>query len=60
MANIKHPKNPNKRGMINVAIGELIAEVRQVAKEENRSMNRQVAVIIREWLEAHKTQTRAA
>lgn len=55
MPNIKNPKNQNPRGSVNVAIGDLMKDVKQVAEQENRSVNRQIAVIIREWLESRKS-----
>jgi len=54
MSNIKHPKNPNPRGSVNIAIGALMNEVKEIAERENRSVNRQIAVIIREWLDQRK------
>jgi len=56
MSNIKHPKNPNKRGNIQtIALGkDLLDEVKQVAQEENRPANRQFAVIVQEWLETRR------
>lgn len=57
MPNIKNVKNPNVRGSVNIAIGELMKDVKQVAEQENRSVNRQIAVIIREWLAARKASS---
>lgn len=57
MANIKYPKNPNPRGSVNIAIGDLMSEVKEIAEKENRSVNRQVVVIIREWLDARKARS---
>jgi len=51
MPNIKNRKNPNPRGTVNVALGDLIKDVKQIAEQENRSVNRQIAVIVREWLQ---------
>ena len=59
MSNIKNVKNPNPRGAVNVAIGKLMIEVKQIAEQENRSVNRQIAVIVREWLDARKQSTQA-
>jgi hypothetical protein len=55
MPNIKNPKNPNPRGTVNVAIGDLMQDVKRIAEQENRSVNRQIAVIVREWLESRKS-----
>ncbi len=60
MSNIKHPKNPNPRGSVNIALGDLMLEVRQIAAQENRSINRQLAVIVREWLAEHKAKSAPA
>lgn len=55
MSNVKNPKHPNPRGSVNVAIGDLMSDVKAIAEKENRSVNRQVVVIIREWIEQRKT-----
>lgn len=49
MANIKNKKNPNPRGAVSIAIGELMPKVKQVAVAEKRSVNKQIEVIIAEW-----------
>lgn len=60
MANVKNQKNPNPRGQVNVAIGDLLKEVAEIAEQEDRSVNRQIAVIVREWLAARKAKATPA
>ena len=50
----KPPKKINQDGTITVRIGESLKEVKRIAELENRSMSRQVAVIIKDWLANHK------
>lgn len=59
MSNVKNTKNPNPRGAVNVALGDLMIEVKKVAAQENRSINRQIAVIVREWIESRKSKSSA-
>lgn len=47
--------NSNPRGKLCVAIGkQLLEELREVSRSEERPIGRQVALIIREWLERRK------
>lgn len=50
-------KNANPRGAVSIAIGELMPKVKQVAEQEKRSVNKQIEVIIADWIESHQKQS---
>lgn len=52
-------RKPKRNGIITVSIGGTLNDVKEIAQAENRSINRQVAVIIREWLAARKQQKKS-
>lgn len=54
MGDIKNKRSVKERGLIHAAIGDLYFDLKQVAEKENRSINRQVGTIIREWMEQYK------
>lgn len=47
----------NSDGTITVSLGKTLDVIRKIAEKENRSMSRQIAVIVSEWLETRNRNT---